>query len=918
MSSTTLGDQTSFNGDYLDEINRKISEDHFETDKIFWKEIDEDSRNEKNSNKREIAEKLTKDFFTKRSKFAFKIIHFLSDKTRHKTISNVNPDSKNLDIIQLVYNGHNKHEEWKILLDDFKTNLYSLIKIISNEFITSNTKHFNIVDLIIDLKIEDREENYFEKLVFIAKALAYLKGHGSLIPMGIELFIQDTSKFNEKDQSSKDHKVFKEFNESNQMRDLRLLALECLSLIKSEDYDSYIKDYFRAASVNEIINLLEDKLGEEHDNLKAFRTIALNKAKEQLNDEQRKIYDAPKTENIQVIAGPGSGKTHTLTLRVAKLIQEDKVNPNNILVLAYNRAVVVELKDRLQRLFRALGYGKLINRLKVFTFHGLCKFCLTNELDNLDFDQWTKTLINKATNEPGLITQRLGNINHVFIDEFQDITSERIELLNLIANSKTTNLCVIGDPNQSIYGYERAAVGDDMDPKPFYDKFKEMYNPIELNLVNNYRSYPDILVKAEELLSLNKSKFDFPKLRAIKKIENHDKYCHIIKSKEDKKDWREWLKELIDSKSDGLIKYKQIAIMFRTNDEVFKAYNYIKDVHKNIRIRIQGSSSSQYRSREFYYFLRRFKTKSDQSIEANFIHLFNENKKIIQEQKPNWDKYLLNLFHCILIEFNKLKDQDTKYAELIDFIEEIANRDDGQLGKLYENNISDVVDEKIEQEIVITTMHKVKGIEYDAVIIPPSFANLPLRLEKDKTYSNKELEEIIEEERRLLYVAYTRAKYKLIVIKHERELSLDQGLKYEFPSEIIDKLGVKINEGIDKLYIGWAAKDYNENILKASLKLEDNLKLGSLIELRKVVYESYTFWEIYSNNQIYGQLKKKAYPNTEKNILTGFLVSSIERYTYEETLKYDEKNNTDFAESWCNEAKKRGYIYLVDFAGFGK
>lgn len=916
LNSTTLGEQVSFNSAYLDQLSNEVIINNFVPEKIFWKETK--GKQNKELSEKEIAKNQIDDFLKKRSKFALKVISFLP-KVKHKTVIQITPDSEHPDITQLVYNGYQKHEDWKALLKTFKEKLYSLIQIVSQEFISENEKRFNIVELIVQLEIEDKEEDYFQKIVFMVKALGYLKGYGSLLPMGIELFIKNTAPLEEADQTSQDYAVLSEFNESNQMRELRLLALECLSGINRDEYDGYIKDYFRAASVSDIIRLLEEKLGEEHENLKAFRTEALKQAKEKLNPEQLAVYNANINQNLQIIAGPGSGKTHTLTLRVARLIQEEKVNPDNILVLAYNRAVVIELKERLERLFRALGYGKLIKRLKVFTFHGFCKFCLNKELDNLDFANWTPTFIQKAQKEPGLIAQKLGNIKYVFVDEFQDITNERMELLNLIANPESTKVCVIGDPNQSIYGYERAAVGDTMNPKPFYDRFQDIYAPLELNLINNYRSFPDILVKAEELLNLNKSKFELPPLKALKEPEKDDVYCHIIKHKNGERSWLDWLKDLIEAKEEsGVNKYNQVAIMFRTNDEVYKAYNTVKEKIKGVRFRIQGGASSPYRSREFYHFLSSFEKKSEQLVESNFIEIFKKNKELTKESFPNWDKYLFNLFHCLLIEFNNFKDEETSYADLIDFIEDIANRDDGQFGKIYDNNIRKISSERAEQEVVITTMHKVKGIEYDAVIIPPSFANLPLRLGIDDNYTEQKIEEDIEEERRLLYVAYTRAKYKLVVIKYNRELSLDRNETYKFPDDTKDKLGIKIQDGIDKLNISWAAQDYPETKNKVFEKLRDNITLGSPVKLQKVTRGKYTFWEVLCNNITSGQITTKYYPMTDKTELNGFLVSSIERYTYAETLLYDEKNKTNFSNKWCEKAKTRGYIYLVDFAGFGK
>ncbi|MCP6280360.1 UvrD-helicase domain-containing protein, partial [Klebsiella pneumoniae] len=68
-----------------------------------------------------------------------------------------------------------------------------------------------------------------------------------------------------------------------------------------------------------------------------------------------------------MLAGPGSGKTHVLTLRCARLIYTEHVSPNKILVLAYNRAVVTELRNRLNHLFTRLGMSRTANRINVHT-----------------------------------------------------------------------------------------------------------------------------------------------------------------------------------------------------------------------------------------------------------------------------------------------------------------------------------------------------------------------------------------------------------------------------------------------------------------------------------------------------------------------------------------------------------------------
>jgi ATP-dependent DNA helicase RecQ len=71
-----------------------------------------------------------------------------------------------------------------------------------------------------------------------------------------------------------------------------------------------------------------------------------------------------------------------------------------------------------------LGYAKLTKRLKVFTFHGFCKYTLSEELNEIGFDSWTLRFLEIANSTPGKITQKLGAIKYVFVDDFQDITGE--------------------------------------------------------------------------------------------------------------------------------------------------------------------------------------------------------------------------------------------------------------------------------------------------------------------------------------------------------------------------------------------------------------------------------------------------------------------------------------------------------------
>ncbi|MFA5136256.1 MAG: ATP-dependent DNA helicase [Patescibacteria group bacterium] len=85
-----------------------------------------------------------------------------------------------------------------------------------------------------------------------------------------------------------------------------------------------------------------------------------------LNVEQKKAVDTVEGP-VMVIAGPGTGKTQILILRIAKILLETQVEPENILALTFTESAVYEMRDRLVSLIGTAGY-----RVEINTFHGFC------------------------------------------------------------------------------------------------------------------------------------------------------------------------------------------------------------------------------------------------------------------------------------------------------------------------------------------------------------------------------------------------------------------------------------------------------------------------------------------------------------------------------------------------------------------
>ena len=903
MARAGVRQQRHVDGEAFDEARRQAGEEAFTPGTLNWTEV----RGSKQLIGPTLIEDRRRDWQKKRAKFALPLLRLLP-KVRVKSEADYGAGGTGA-ISQLIYNGNADASAWKQSLADLEKHLRALIEHVARR----NGASFNYVDLLLHLKVSALGFEHLDSLLFLARALGYIKGNGSFIPMGIELYLQDVVPLAADDPAAPDHGVRQEFIEAMQLKELRLLTLECLAKLPLDEQDEFIKRYFGADGSAAVVGLLTDYLGAEHPQLLAFHEQALEEAEAQLNDEQRHVYDAPLDQHLQVIAGPGSGKTHTLTLRVARLIQREKVPPGQILVLAYNRAVVVELKQRLGKLFQRLGYGRLIRRLLVDTFHSFCLRVLP-ELKGTEFDQWAPALNAAIERDPNLISRKVGSIRYVFVDEFQDINQSRLSLLLRLAPPDKTRLCVIGDPNQSIYGYERANEGGPVSPQPYYARFQQLYEPTGLqvlNLATNYRSYPAILTAAAALLASNQThaELQMPTLRPARLVP-HDAgtYCEILDANGDNR-WEDKLLALLNEppynpQEAPDRRYQQVALMFRSNDEVFRAFNKLQNLAlpADVAIRIQGASSSPVTSREFFHLLQPFREQPAQPLTSANEAALAQRKAAAIKQYPNWDPYLLHLCHCLLRELLAENPDTATHQDLLDFVADLARRDDGHFAKLYEKHIAEIAPGQTRREVVLTTMHKVKGLEFDAVLIPPSFADF-----KADSLDN------VEEARRLLYVAYTRARYRLVVIRWECERAIAEGRPFILENREA-RIGRTVKPGLEKIFLSWGASGFGAD---SFAQLENNVSLGNAITLRR---DSYANWFVWHNGHKVGRLRADGFKIPPISAtLTGLAIASITAYTLAESEQYDTKHGTTFTSTfWLADsaARRRGYIYIVDIAGF--
>jgi len=291
---------------------------------------------------------------------------------------------------------------------------------------------------------------------------------------------------------------------------------------------------------------------------------------DQLNPEQRRAVEHPGGP-LMIIAGPGTGKTHTLTHRLAHLIISKRVLPHNILAVTFTNKAAQEMRSRLE-----LIMGSSPKPPFVGTFHGLCYKLLSDHLktkhtiinpedrhfiiseairsvehtglevsaplpkmlgriisakqlllepddiggddglDNkvfaavyksyqtllsieglYDYEDLVLKTVRLFQGDPFFTKQHRDLYKYVFVDEYQDLNYGQHCLVRALAPPGRAghNLCVIGDPQQSIYGFR----GSD---SKYFKRFIDDYPDTEvINLSRNYRSTQTILDASYQAVS---------------------------------------------------------------------------------------------------------------------------------------------------------------------------------------------------------------------------------------------------------------------------------------------------------------------------------------------------------------------------------------------------------------------------------
>ncbi len=893
------------------------------------------------------AETFKKDIIGRTGNNMFRILHHIPDvEFRIKQTEE-----------EINYHIKVTSEKWK----DFLPNLMED----SSKWITStfqkNTE-FEWADRLLEMDFNDNGNRfvYLDKVLSVLKLLGYID-HSPLLNSGIEVLTnENTEKPIDEglEEKSPMHSFRTEFDNQEKVKSVRLTSMNIFSQLNETEQKDFIKRYFMCRDYNDYLSLVGDYIPEGSSLIDELTAKALEEEEKKLegNTEQQKIYNQPCNVHVNVLAGPGSGKTHVLTLRCARLIYREHVSPENILVLAYNRAVVVELRNRLDRLFTKLGMSRVAQRLHVHTFSAFAKICLGKELNDVPVELWENHFYHFLQVKSNDFKQMFTNIRYVLVDEFQDITDVRLNsLLKIHELFPDARFFTIGDINQSIYGFDRvpkdrfgqpevlspARYAECLNPQNYYDKLNSALHPVQLTMFTNYRSFQKILDCSARFIP---DGYRLPHSSAsLMEHEPTSDYTFITEC--DSSGDSIWVRDLLDyiskvqisNSQQGVINgktdiVKTIAVFFRTNNEVYRGYSQLINViPDNVRIRIQGASNCElWREREIYFLVRTLIDNGSAQIELRDVanNTLKGIKRFIEskmEACPNWNKFYLDLAYTLVFNYMESIRSDMtqhSYAEIAEYIKDIAGRDDcGQVFKIYDEYKNERILKEDPLTIVLTTMHKVKGLEFDAVFITTSSANLPLRSRETDLSDplNREILEDeladIEEEKRLLFVAYTRAKKFLRIYKAKREHAIEDNRLYIQPEQLTPNY-MEQDPSMERYFLSYCALDKTfpiNDYIDKYVKKDDPITIKYYNNYYYIVHNNVNISRLSNKSSIVKTAKKNFV-----NQLSGYYVSDICVWELADSTNYDLINDTNFTNLWGDKAQQKKYVYVVQIAGVGK
>jgi DNA helicase-2/ATP-dependent DNA helicase PcrA len=451
----------------------------------------------------------------------------------------------------------------------------------------------------------------------------------------------------------------------------------------------------------------------------------------------------------------------------------------------------------------------------------------------MDFDDLLTKAVELLTTQPDLLAHYQRRFKHVLVDEYQDTNVVQNDLVLALAKEHH-NVCVVGDGDQSIYKFRGADMRNILE---FENAFPDVTIVV---LEQNYRSTQTILDAANAVISNNLS-------RKPKELwtDRGDGNAIVRYHADDEVDEAQWVtREVAKLHDGGTMRWSDIAVFYRTNAqsrvveenltrmgvpykviggtrfydrrEIKDALAYLKAVINptdevsvkrilNTPKRGIGDGSvgklDAYASAHGLSFMDALRRSSDAGVSgtavkgiAGFLELLDSVADLAEADQPaallqallDRSGYLVELQEERTIE---AEGRLENLAELVGSAEE-AEGIDQFLEQVSLVSDQDEIDGD-DSQVVLMTIHAAKGLEFPAVFImgleEGVFPHLRSIGEPDE----------LEEERRLAYVAITRAQERLY-LSHAWSRTLYGGTQYNPPSRFLDEIPARLVEAIEQ------------------------------------------------------------------------------------------------------------------------
>jgi len=567
-----------------------------------------------------------------------------------------------------------------------------------------------------------------------------------------------------------------------------------------------------------------------------------------------------------VLAGPGSGKTLTITKRIEYLIGKHHVSPEEILVITFTKAASIEMKERFVRLcgqkagpvtfgtFHGIYYGILKwayrmnasnilseeqkyqllkqvigrmeididdekdflqgiageigniknNQIPLAEYESLnCSEEVFREifeqyekerkrLKKIDFDDMLVLVYELFKKRPDILSMWQRKFRYILIDEFQDINQVQYDVIRMLA-APENNLFIVGDDDQSIYRFRGARPDIMLGFKKDYPDTKEILLDV------NYRSTKAIVNGAARVIRHNVNRYP----KQIITTNEQGETVHIQEVRHPIEESKYVVSQIQEAKKRGILS-SEIAVLFRTNveacalAETFMEYNMpfrMKERMPNLYEHFIAQDLTTYlkmalgdRSRKSFLAimnrpnryigrdsvegttisfesLRKFYCDKDWMLDR--IDQLEVDFRILKNMAPygaiqyirkhiGYDEFLKEYAAFRKINMEDLKEvlrEIEERAKAFRTIEEWFTHIEEYSEELKRQSQQKETDP---EAITFMTMHGSKGLEFDLVFIIGANETIT-------PYKKAETKEEVEEERRMFYVAMTRARKKLII-----------------------------------------------------------------------------------------------------------------------------------------------------------